>query len=105
MSYDVLRVDIEGNADLCSILKTRLFSDYDIYAPINNKYHNLSLAIPLIHHNKYNKMSNDTINKMFPEYGDLKGSIYIILDLEQEDEDLNKEYKKLIADVAYKRFL
>jgi hypothetical protein len=105
MSYDVLRVDIEGKADLCSILKTRLFNEYDIYAPINKKYHNLSLAIPHIHHNKYKETSNNTINEMFPEYGDLKGDIFIILDLEQEPEDLEKEYKKLIADVAYKRFL
>jgi len=105
MSYDVLRVDTEGKTDLCSILKNRLFDDYDIYAPINKKYHNLSPAIPLKHHNKYKETSNNTINEMFPEYGDLKGNIYIILDLEQEPDDLDKEYKKLIANVDYKRFL
>ena len=43
---------------------------------------------------------------MFPEYGGgLKGSIYLILDLEQEPKELKKQYKRLIADVAYKRFL
>jgi len=104
MSYEVLRVDTQGKADLCYIPKSTLHDKYDIYAPINKKYHNISLAIPHRHY-EYIEPSNDTINVIFPEYKNLKGSIYLILDLELEPDELERQCKRLIADVAYKRFL
>jgi len=104
MSYEVLRVLTCGESDLCYIPKSTLHDKYDIYAPINKKYQNISLAIPY-KHNQYIEPSNDTINELFPEYGNLKGNIYLILDLELEPDELERQYKRLIADVAYKRFL
>ena len=98
MSYECLRVLTCGKSDLCYIPKSTLHDKYDIYAPINKKYHNISLAIPHKHY-KYIEPSNDTINEMFPD------SIYLILDLELEPDELERQYKRLIADVAYKRFL
>jgi len=44
-------------------------------------------------HNQYIEPSNDTINEMFPEYGDLKGSIYLILDLELDPDELERQPK------------
>ena len=106
MSYEVLKVDAWGKSALCYMPEDTLHDEYDIYAPINRKYHNISLAIPLKHHNKYEEPLNDTINTMFPEYGKmLKGNVYLILDLEQKPDELERQYKRLIADIAYKRFL
>jgi len=45
------------------------------------------------------------MNTLFPDYPTFKGINYILLDLTQDPEDLNQEYKKLIVDVAYKRLL
>ena len=108
MSYEVLRVDTKGKTSLCDMPKEYLHDKYDLYAPINKKYHNISLAIikNAYRNTEYIEPLNETINAMFPEYGGcLCGSIYIILDLEQEPDELERQYKRLIADVAYKRFL
>jgi len=90
MSYECLRVLTCGKSDLCYIPKSILHDKYDIYVPINKKYHNLSVAISH-KHNQYIEPSNDTINEMFPEYEDLKGSIYLILDLELEPDELERQ--------------
>jgi len=106
MSYEVLKVDAWGKADLCYIPEDTFHDKHDIYEPINKKYHNISLATPLKHHNKYEEPLNDTINTMFPEYGGcITGNVYLILDLEQKPHELERQYKRLIVDVAYKRFL
>jgi len=107
MTYEVLCVDTYGKSSIYYMPEDTLHEKYDIYAPINIKYHNLSIAILKNNYrtNEYIEPSNDTINEMFPEYGGLNGNIYLILDLELEPHELDRQYKRLIADVAYKRFL
>jgi len=107
MLYEVLRVDTNGKSSLCYIPSDFLHERHDLYAPLNQKYQNISLAV--IKYNYRNteniERSNETINAMFPEYGNITDSVYLILDLEQEPDELERQYTKLIADVAYKRFL
>jgi hypothetical protein len=107
MTYDVLCVDTYGKSSICYMPEDTLHDKYDIYAPINKKYHNLSIAILKNNYrtNEYIEPPNDTINEMFPEYGGLNGNIYLILDLELKPHELDRQYKRLMADVAYKRFL
>ena len=107
MLYEVLRVDTNGKSSLCYIPSNFLHKHHDLYAPINKKYHNISLAVIKSNYRNTEKIeqSNETINAMFPEYGNITDSVYLILDLELEPDELERQYKRLIADVAYKRFL
>jgi hypothetical protein len=107
MLYEVLRVDTNGKSSLCYIPSDFLHERHDIYAPINIKYHNISLAVIKYNYRNINtkEQPNDTINTLFPEYGNITDSVYLILDQELDPLELERQYKKLIADVAYKCFL
>ena len=105
LSYKVLKVYPNGEAEIDYIPKDDLFKKNKVYGPVyNTKYENLSFAIPEYKTEHYNIL-NDTMNKLFPDYPAFKGINYILADLTQDPEDLNREYKKLIVDVDYKRFL
>ena len=105
LSYKVLKVYPNGDAKLDNIPKEDLFTKYKVYGPVDNKkYNNLSFAIPE-YKTEHFDIANDTMNTLFSEYPNFKGINYILLDLTQDPEDLNQEYKKLIVDVIYKRFL
>jgi len=106
LSYKVLKVyPSSKEAELDNIPKEDLFTKYKVYGPLDcKKYENVSFAIPEYQTEHFN-IANDTMNTLFPDYPTFKGINYILLDLTQDPEDLNQEYKKLIVDVAYKRLL
>ena len=99
LSYQVLRVEPSGIAEIDYIQKEDLFTKYKVYAPLIKKYKNISFAIPE-YKTDYNNIVNIKMNTLFKDYKDFTGINYIILDLTQEPDILNAEYKKLIADVA-----
>ena len=105
LKYKVLKVYPNGEAELDNIPKEDLFTKYKVYGPVDNKkYANLSFAIPEYQTEHFN-IANDTMNTLFAEYPTFKGIQYILLDLTQEPDELEREYKKLIVDVKYKIFL
>jgi len=99
LSYKVLRVEPSGIAEIDYIQKEDLFTKYKLYAPFIKKYENISFVIPE-YKTEYNDLVNIKMNTFFKDYPNFKGINYILLDYTQELDILDKEYKKLIADVS-----
>jgi hypothetical protein len=102
MLYEVLRVDTNGKNSLCYIPSDFLHEHHDLYAPINPKYHNITIAVIKYEYRNTNtkEQPNEPINKMFPEYGNITDNVYLILDQELDALELERQYKKLIMDVC-----
>jgi len=102
MLYEVLRVDTNGKNSLCYIPSDFLHERHDLYAPINPKYHNITIAVIKYEYRNTNtkEQPNEPINKMFPEYGNITDNVYLILDQELDALELERQYKKLIMDVC-----
>ena len=103
----VFAVYPQGNIQLMPYNLDKLLENHDLYVPSCIKYYNLTLAVPYINKNdNLNKEPNDILNTMFPDYnGQLKGLIYILMDDQDDEIKLKKQYKYLYSDLIDKAIL